>query len=57
MARDELWILVVLLVLGFLVAEWLVFHRDAVTRLWRALRREPVPASRQDRRDAGARGR
>ena len=37
-ARDELWVLVVLVVLAFLVAEWLVYHRDAVTRLWRNLR-------------------
>jgi hypothetical protein len=41
MARDELWVLVVLVALGFLVAEWLVYHRDAVTRLWRGLRRTP----------------
>jgi hypothetical protein len=49
-ARDELWVLVVLVVLGFLLAEWLVYHRDAVTRLWRGLRRaadpEPGPAGR-----------
>ncbi|HUQ42789.1 MAG TPA: VWA domain-containing protein [Candidatus Limnocylindria bacterium] len=38
-ARDELWVLVVLVVLVFLVAEWLVYHRDAVTRLWRSFRR------------------
>jgi hypothetical protein len=45
-ARDELWVLVVLLVLGFLVAEWLVYHRDAVTRLWRGIRRSgPAPSS------------
>ncbi len=37
-ARDELWIPVVLLVLAFLLIEWLVYHRDAVTRLWRNLR-------------------
>jgi Ca-activated chloride channel homolog len=50
MARDELWVLVVLVVIGFLVAEWLVYHRDAVTRLWRGLRPgappEPGPAGR-----------
>lgn len=50
MARDELWVLVVLIVIGFLVAEWLVYHRDAVTRLWRGLRRgaapEPGPTGR-----------
>jgi Ca-activated chloride channel family protein len=38
-ARDELWILVVLVVLVVLLVEWLVYHRDAVTRLWRGLRR------------------
>jgi hypothetical protein len=38
-ARDELWIPVVLFVLGALLVEWLVYHRDAVTRLWRGLRR------------------
>ena len=42
-ARDELWVLVVLVVLGFLLAEWLVYHRDAVTRLWRGLRRRAGP--------------
>jgi hypothetical protein len=42
-ARDELWVLVVLVVLAFLVAEWLVYHRDAVTRLWRGLRGTPEP--------------
>jgi hypothetical protein len=51
-ARDELWVLVVLVVIGFLVAEWLVYHRDAVTRLWRNLRRggpDPGPAGAQGR--------
>ncbi len=38
-ARDELWVLIVLIVLVVLTAEWLVYHRDAVTRLWRGLRR------------------
>jgi hypothetical protein len=42
-ARDELWVLVVLVVLAFLLAEWLVYHRDAVTRLWRNLRGRPGP--------------
>lgn len=37
-ARDELWLPVVLLVLAVLLAEWLVYHRDAVTRLWRGAR-------------------
>ncbi len=36
--RDELWIPVVLLVLAVLLVEWLVYHRDAVTRLWRSAR-------------------
>ena len=51
-ARDELWVLVVLVVLAFLVAEWLVYHRDAVTRLWRNLRR-----SGPEQGPAGASGR
>ncbi|HSL97767.1 MAG TPA: VWA domain-containing protein [Candidatus Deferrimicrobiaceae bacterium] len=37
-ARDELWVPVVLLVLTVLLVEWLVYHRDAVTRLWRGAR-------------------
>ena len=37
-ARDELWIPIVLLVLAVLLAEWMVYQRDAVTRLWRGLR-------------------
>src|SRR6185437_13396946 len=41
-ARDELWVAVVLIVLAVLLVEWLVYHRDAVTRLWRGLRRRPV---------------
>jgi hypothetical protein len=44
-ARDELWILIVLIVLVVLMAEWLVYHRDAVTRLWRGVRRQPAPAT------------
>ncbi len=40
-ARDELWVLVVLIVLAVLLLEWLVYHRDAVTRLWRGVRRRP----------------
>jgi hypothetical protein len=43
-ARDELWVLIVLVVLVVLLAEWLVYHRDAVTRLWRGVRRAPTPA-------------
>jgi Ca-activated chloride channel family protein len=44
-ARDELWILIVLVVLVVLLAEWLVYHRDAVTRLWRGVRRRPAEAA------------
>ena len=40
-ARDELWVVIVLIVLVVLITEWLVYHRDAVTRLWRGLRRTP----------------
>jgi hypothetical protein len=43
-ARDELWVAIVLVVLLVLLAEWLVYHRDAVTRLWRGLRRADAPA-------------
>jgi hypothetical protein len=38
MARDEVWVVVVLIVIAVLLVEWLVYHRDAVTRLWRGLR-------------------
>ena len=38
-ARDELWVPIVLLVLFVLMAEWLVYQRDAATRLWRGFRR------------------
>jgi hypothetical protein len=51
-ARDELWVLVVLVVLAVLVIEWLVYHRDAVTRLWRGVRRrtpEPTSGARPSR--------
>ncbi|TME10119.1 MAG: hypothetical protein E6I65_09565 [Chloroflexi bacterium] len=41
-ARDELWVVIVLIVLAVLLAEWLVYHRDAVTRLWRGIRRRPA---------------
>jgi hypothetical protein len=44
-ARDELWFAIVLIVLVVLLVEWLVYHRDAVTRLWRGLRRAPAPTS------------
>ncbi len=44
-ARDELWVLIVLVVLAFLIAEWLVYHRDAVTRLWRGVRGAPSAAA------------
>jgi hypothetical protein len=42
-ARDELWVAIVLVVLAILLIEWLVYHRDAVTRLWRGVRRRPFP--------------
>ena len=48
--------LIVLVVLVVLLAEWLVYHRDAVTRLWRGLRRR-APAAREPgaaRRPGGA---
>ena len=51
-ARDELWVGVVLVVLAVLLVEWLVYHRDAVTRLWRGLRSrpaEPAPNPRAGR--------
>jgi hypothetical protein len=35
----------VLVVLTVLLVEWLVYHRDAVTRLWRGLRRGPAEAA------------
>ena len=45
-ARDELWVAIVLIVLTILLIEWLVYHRDAVTRLWRGFRRAPgAPAA------------
>jgi hypothetical protein len=45
-ARDELWVLLVLIALVVLTAEWLVYHRDAVTRLWRGVRGGgPVPTN------------
>jgi hypothetical protein len=43
-ARDELWVAIVLIVLVVLLAEWLVYHRDAVIRLWRGVRRAPTAA-------------
>jgi hypothetical protein len=46
-ARDELWVPIVLIALLVLLAEWLVYQRDAVMRLWRGLRarlRGGVPA-------------
>ena len=36
-ARDELWVPIVLVVLAVLIAEWLVYQRDAVLRLWRGV--------------------
>ncbi|HVL53149.1 MAG TPA: hypothetical protein VM344_02705, partial [Vitreimonas sp.] len=37
-ARDELWPPLLLIVLAFLMVEWAVYQRDALTRLWRSLR-------------------
>ncbi|HET9435532.1 MAG TPA: BatA and WFA domain-containing protein [Candidatus Limnocylindrales bacterium] len=37
-ARDELWVPIVLIALLVLLAEWLVYQRDAVMRLWRGFR-------------------
>ena len=37
-ARDELWVPIVLIAIAVLLAEWIVYQRDAVTRLWRGLR-------------------
>ena len=46
-ARDELWVPIVLVALIVLSVEWLVYHRDAVTRLWRSVRRrQPAPERR-----------
>lgn len=44
-ARDELWVVIVLIVLVVLIVEWLVYHRDAVTRLWRGVRRAAPPVT------------
>jgi hypothetical protein len=49
-ARDELWVPIVLIALAVLLAEWIVYQRDAVTRLWRGLRTRlgrgaPAPTS------------
>ena len=41
-ARDELWIPIILIVLAVLMAEWLVYQRDAVLRLWRGFRGRPA---------------
>jgi hypothetical protein len=35
-ARDELWFPIVLIVLVGLCVEWALYHRDVVTRAWRA---------------------
>ena len=37
-ARDELWVPIVLIAIAVLLAEWIVYQRDAVTRLWRGFR-------------------
>jgi Ca-activated chloride channel homolog len=47
-ARDELWFPIVLIVLVALCVEWALYHRDVVTRAWRALSRrvrQPVRGS------------
>ena len=49
-ARDELWVPITLMVLLLLTAEWLVYHRDTVRRLWRGLRWPGLPG-----RSAGGR--
>ena len=36
-ARDELWFPIVLIVLIGLCVEWALYHRDVVTRAWRAM--------------------
>lgn len=41
LARDEFWPWLVLLVLGFLLAEWLVYERDGARRIAGWLRRLP----------------
>ena len=38
-ARDEFWPLLVLLALGFLLVEWLVYERDGARRIVGAIRR------------------
>jgi hypothetical protein len=47
--RDELWVPIVLLILGFLCAEWALYHRDGLIRLRRSL-------STRLGRDAGTTG-
>jgi hypothetical protein len=36
-ARDEVWIPIAFAVLVLLCLEWVVYHRDAVQRGWRAI--------------------
>src|SRR3990172_5700553 len=40
-ARDELWVPIVLIAIAVLLTEWIVYQRDAVTRLWRGFRGRP----------------
>jgi hypothetical protein len=47
----------VLAVLVVLLAEWLVYQRDAVTRIWRALRRRPATATGAEPPTSAGRGR
>ena len=46
-ARDEFWPLLVVLVLGFLLAEWLVYERDGARRIAGWLRRLPRLSRRE----------
>ena len=46
LARDELWMPVLLAVLAFLLIEWAVYQRDALIRAWRALRSRTARADR-----------
>jgi hypothetical protein len=56
-ARDELWVVLVLAVLVVLLTEWLVYQRDAVTRIWRGLRGRPATATGAEPPASAGRGR
>ncbi|HSH21286.1 MAG TPA: VWA domain-containing protein [Candidatus Caenarcaniphilales bacterium] len=49
LARDELWPLLVVLALAFLIAEWLVYERDGARRIAHTLRRS-LPRAMRARR-------